>query len=188
MGSISHRSRTFLLLLAVGACLSCGGGGGGGTIPSTCIAFQSSAAPTPSTAVARQATGSVCGTVIVEIVLTGVTDVFAVDFQVSFDASVASYDGHSFFGSHFISDGAVPQVLESVQPGLVSLSMTRLNPSTGIDFVGTQPVVRLIFSMPAGSGAASGGLSFTNTSVLGSETPPQPKPGIQWFGGTLQIG
>lgn len=188
MRSIPHISRTFLLFLAVSACSSCGGGGGGGTIPSTCIAFLAGAAPAPSTAVARQAAGSVCGTVIVEIVITDVTDVFAVDFTVSFDPSVARYDGHSLSGSRLTSDGAIPQVLESIQPGLVTLSISRFNPSTGIDFSGTQTVVKLIFSMPVGAGAASGNLIFSNTKVLGSETPPVEKPNIQWFGGTLRIG
>lgn len=176
----SARIASLAALLAAGGC-----GGGGGGVQERCIGFLASADPAPATAVARQAAGSTCGEVVIEIVLTDVSDVFAVEFTASFDTAVAAYDGYSLAGSHLASDGAQVLVLESKQPGAVSLGLTRANSSSGVSFAGGRGLVRLLFRR-AGT-ADRGPLSFSSTRVFGSEQPPVEKPGIEWIGGTFQV-
>lgn len=150
-----------------------------------CVGFFASADPAPATAVARQAAGSTCGEVVIEIVLTGVADVFAVEFTAAFDGAVVAYEGYSLAGSHLASDGAQVLVLESRQPGAVSLGLTRANPAGGVSFAGSLTLVRLLFRR-AGT-ADTGALAFSSTRILGSEQPPEEKPGIEWFGGTFHV-
>jgi hypothetical protein len=154
-------------------------------VPTNCIAYQASTAPAPGTVVATEGAGSACETVQVELLLTDVTDVQTVDFDVSFDPSMASYEGVSLAGSVLVSDGANVNVLENEAPGEVSIDLSRFN--TGIDFDGTGMLVRLIFSKVASPSNDSGPLSFSATQVFGSEMPPEEKPGIQWHGGTMVI-
>ncbi len=187
LGTLAGLSGLLALALAAPGC------GGGDGAPSICVAFLAGATPAPSTAVAQPASGSVCDIVVVEIVLTDVSDVFTVDFTVSFDPSVARYEGYSLAGSRLTSDAAEVEQLEMRVPPppeearQVILGLTRVNPSTGIDFTGTQTVVRLLFRKALASGTGSSPLTFSDTKVLGSEEPPQEKPGITWSGGTFQV-
>ncbi len=163
------------------------GNGGGGTVPSICFSFVPDAAPSASTVVARSGSGSSCELLVVELVLTDVTDVFAVSFRASFDPSLLAYDGHSLAGSHLTSDGAQVQALETVGQGEVQLGLSRLNPAGGIDFGGPQVFVKLLFRKPVGAQGGSGRLDFADTQVFDSQQPPQPKPGIVWLGGTVRL-
>jgi len=163
----------------------CGGGGRKRVVPTECLAFQGHSAPAASTVVARQGSGSLCESVQVELVLTDVADVQTVDFTVDYDFDVARYEGLSIAGSVLTSGGATVNVLENESPGKVSIDLTRFG--TGVDFNGSGSVVRLIFSPVSGAAPATSTMSFASPQIFGSETPPQEKPGIQWFGGELQL-
>ena len=173
-----------LAAMVAGATPGCGGGGSD-PIPTACITFEAAAVPAGSTVVARQASGSTCGMVQVELVLTGVTDVQTVEFKVDFDDSVASYEGLSLAGSMLASGGANVNVFEDEAPGQVTINLSRFN--SGIDFVPSGTVVRLIFGKATDADTATGTLSFSGTQIFDSDAPPQEKGGIQWFGGDLQI-
>jgi hypothetical protein len=175
-----------LLGLALAGLLGSSCGGGKTMVPASCLSLAAAALPAPSTAVARQGAASSCEEVVVDVVLTGVDDVFAASFDVTFDPSVARYRGSSTAGSRLASDGATVQVLQTIQTGWVRIGVSRLNVTTGVDFTAPAPLVSLIF-LPVGTAPAAAPLTFSSTRVLGSETPPQEKPGISWFGGTLRI-
>ncbi len=188
---------TCLLVVSTALALGCSGGGGGGgddggggVVPTTsCISFGSSFAPAQSEVTLSKGGGSVCGVVVVDMVLTDVADVFTVSFEATFDPATAKYEGFSTSGSHLGSDGAQVQVLETIQAGKVSLGVGRVNTSTGVSFNGSQTVVKLMFSKAPGAGSgSSGGLGLDNGKVMGSEEPPVQKPGIAWRPGTLSIG
>ncbi len=184
------------MLVTLLVTLGCGGGGsggdddgGGGIIPTaTCIEFAAASVPASGTASSAEGSGSVCSTVVVEIVLTDVNDVFTVSFDAVFDQNTARYDSFSTAGSHLAS-GALLQVVEDTSTaGQVSLGITRSNPANGINFTGFESVVKLMFvKAPGVDEGASANLTFSNTHVLGSEQPPVDKPGIAWSGGTLTI-
>jgi len=170
-----------LAVIVAGAVPGCSGGGSD-PIPTACITFEAAAVPAGSTVVARQASGSTCGMLQVELVLTGVTDVQTVEFKVDFDDSVASYEGLSLAGSML---GANVNVFEDEDPGQVTINLSRFN--SGIDFIPDGTVVRLIFGKATAADAATGTLSFSDTQIFDSDAPPQEKGGIQWFGGDLQV-
>lgn len=175
-------ARAALLLFMAVLLPSCDGGDGGGA--QVCIRFMASSAPASGTVVAREA-GQACTVVTVELVVTDVSDVFSASFVAVFNPGLASYAGLDTGGSFLSSDGTALEVLEDVQSGRVTVGLTRLGSSTGIDVVGSEVLVKVLFRRVADSG--SGILDLQNTKLLGSETPPQEKMGIQWFGGTLLI-
>jgi hypothetical protein len=175
------------LLVAAPALVGCGGGSGGGVVPGLCLTFQAAGTPAASTVVARQGSGSACAMVEVAVDMTGVNDVFTVSFQVAFDPAVVSYEGYSTAGSDLDADGATLQVLETSGSGSVTLGVTRVGTTSGINFSGTGNVIKLLFSPVQDTVPDSGVFDFSNTQVLGSETPPQEKIGIQWFDGTLIV-
>ncbi len=169
----------------IGGSLSPGCGGGGGVVtPTVCIAFAPGSAPAPGTIVAAQTSTGACDLVSIDLLVTGVTDIFAASFTVDYDQSIASYDRVSTSGSLLASDGRTVEVLEDRRSGHVTIGLTRRGATTGIDAAGTALLVRLFF-LKAGTAAGSGSLGFSNTKLLGSETPPQEKQGMQWSGGTL---
>jgi len=173
-----------LTVIVAGTVPGCSGDGSN-PIPTACIAFEAAASPAGSTVVARQASGSTCQTVQVELLLTGVTDVQTVEFKVDFDDSVARYEGLSLTGSMLASGGANVNVFQDEDPGQVTINLSRFN--SGIDFVPSGTVVRLIFGKATSSDTATGTLSISDTRIFDSDAPPQEKGGIQWFGGTFRI-
>jgi len=175
----------FLTLLLAAAAPGCGGGDNSSPIRVSCITLDPAAAPAGSTVVARQAAGSTCEMLQVELVLTGVTDVQTVEFKVSFDASVARYEGLSLTGSTLAAGGANVNVFEDENPGEVTINLSRFN--SGVDFVPAGAIVRLVFGKATPADTASGALSFSDTRIFDSDAPPKEKGGIQWFGGTFQI-
>ncbi len=176
-----------LVLAAVCLLVSgCGGDGGGDEkpppLPSACIAFTPSGSPAGNSVVA-QVGAEACDTVEIELIFSDVADVFAVSFSVVFDPNVAVFREVSTTGSFLEADGATLEVLVGEMPGRVEIGITRLA-STGLDASGPELLATLLV---ARASAGVGALAFEDTKVLGSETPPQEKPGVQWIGGILEV-
>lgn len=172
-----------LLLSVVLLGPSCGGDGGG--TPSSggpCLEFTPAASPAPDTVSTRVA-GNACSTIDLELQITDVSDVFAVSFTVTFDPATVSFDSLSTAGSLLASDGALLETEIVGSSGMVAIGVTRLA-STGRDAAGTANLLTLRFRQQAAAGASL--LSYGDTRVLGSEAPPQEKPGISWTGGTVE--
>ena len=193
MRSFKTRSMTRgLAVLMLGAltslALACGGGGGGGgggVIPNTgCAAFTAAAAPAAGTVVLQNTANSTCNLVVVDVVITDVTDVFTASFDMNYNAAHLRYDGFSVTNTLLNSDGNTIQTLENTAVGQVTLGLTRTG-MTGIDAVGSQPLVRLTFTRLVNAGNST--LTFGNQDVFGSQAPPQAKAGIAWSGGSVAI-
>ncbi|MGD8375350.1 MAG: cohesin domain-containing protein [Acidobacteriota bacterium] len=182
-GRTSGNSLHAALLLAV-ALLgpSCGGDGGGTPAGGPCLEFSPAASPVPGT-VSTRVVANGCSTIDLELQITDVTDVFAVQFTVTFDPLVVAFESMSTAGSLLESDGASLGMQIDPSPGMVDIGVTRLAPS-GRDAVGTARLLTLRFRQEAAAGATL--VSYGDTRVLGSETPPQEKPGISWTGGTAE--
>ena len=183
-------NRSIFLLILLGLLTpACGGGGDDGPpavlAPPKCIEFVAAGNPTNATVVMSKNDGSVCGRLAVQLDVTGVNDVFAADFEVSFDPNLLSYDGHDDSGSFLSQDGATVQVLETSQNGEALIGVSRFAVSTGIDVPTTQRLITLFFRHRDTAG--SGTLTFSRTILLDSLEGPSPIPGLQWAGGTVSV-
>ncbi|HEX5043031.1 MAG TPA: hypothetical protein VFV75_08995 [Candidatus Polarisedimenticolaceae bacterium] len=172
---------TAILLVSSG----CGGGdGGGGAAAAPCLSFVGLQAPAAGRVVARLAAGGSCAARAVELVVTDVSDVFGAQFVLTFDATKVSYAGASSQGSFLTSGGAQVSVQEGGGGGSVSVGISRIGVSTGVNVTGSQVLIRLNFA-PVAAGAST--LSLGSAILFGSQTPPQPKPGLTWSGGSFTI-
>ena len=181
----SRRARS--LLRGLPACVvlglvACGGGGSGPPpVDPICISFQPGGAADPQTVSARQAVESNCDMLVVDLVVTGVNDLFAASFTATYDPAIATYAGHSLTNSVLTSDGSMVQVLETETPPDLTLGLTRLA-MTGVDVGGSGILVKLMFQRVAGSGNAT--LTFSMERLLDAQAPPVEIPMITWNGAT----
>ena len=179
------------IFLAASSALCCGGGGGGGggrdVVDPSCLSFTAGGTPNPSTVIATESAASTCEVAQLDVRITGVDDVYAGSFTVSYDAAMVSYEGTSLSGSILNEDGAAVEVIENEGAGSVTIGLTRIGVDTGVDFDTTGTLITLIFRILPSAGSGSGGLTFSNGELVGSETPPEEKSGLQWHGGNLRI-
>ena len=180
-----------ILAFALAAALAvpwggCGSSGGGGVMTPTIVLTY---VPAPGTGLATVSTasgaGSTDGMAEVEIYVTGVLDVFTASFTLSFDAASVAFLDFDVAGSHLASDGTTIQpIVQQLQSGELTVGLTRLG-ATGIDFNGTQLLMRIRFVRAASSGTST--LTFSNNNLLDAMAPPQSIAGVQWSGGSFQI-
>ena len=172
---------TGILLVSAG----CGGGDSGGATAAPCLSFVGAQAPAAGRVVARPlAGGGTCAARAIEIVVTDVNDVFGAQLTVNFDATQVSYGGASSQGSFLTSGGAQVSVQQDGTGGTVTVGISRVGVSTGVNVTGSQVLIRLTFA-PLAVGSST--LSITSAQLFGSQTPPLPKPGLTWSGGSFTI-
>ena len=180
------RAAVSMLTAVLFVSTGCGGGdGGGGATAAPCLSFVGNQAPATGRVVTRLAAGGSCAARAVEIVVTDVADVFGAQFTLTFDATKVSYAGATSSGSFLTSGGAQVSVQEdSTGSGTVSVGISRIGVSSGVNVSGSQVLIRLTFA-PLAVGTSS--LALSNAILFGSQTPPQPKPGLTWSGGSFTI-
>jgi len=184
----SCRRPTILLLgilIAASATLACSGGDSAGGVPLDGGCLDLAAGSPAQDTVSLGKGTSTCDMLAVDVVVTDVNDVFASSFTLNYDASLARFEGSSTTGSLLASDGTTVQVLEDAQSGSVTIGLTRVGVANGVNANGTRVLVTLMFSTVADAGDA--GIAFSNETILGSETPPLDKAGVNWVGGTLVV-
>jgi len=185
------RTRTTVRLLSafllVGIVpLGCGGDGGNKNVvaPEPCIAFAPASAPAAGLVVTRTV-ASTCESITLDVVVREVTALFAASFTVEFDPAVVAYTGFSTAGSVLSSDGAQVEMLVQEQSGKVTIGLTRLAVDTGVFVPGEGKLGSLILRKVLDPSTTA--LSYSDATLLGNETPPVAKPGIEWKGGTLTV-
>lgn len=151
-----------------------------------CIEFASAQPPGNGRVVSRLGADSVCAQAVVEIVATGINDVFALETVLTYDSDVASFVGFSTSNSFLASDGSdVAAVIDELVAGEITIGLSRVA-ATGVNITDTQPLLELFFVVDSTS-SDTGDLALDNECLLGSEQPPQPKPGLTCSGGTLIV-
>jgi len=179
-----------LALLSSPLFFSCGGNSststGSVTPPGACLDFTPAADPAPETVVASEGGATTCDRLAVDLIISDVNDLFTVDFKLAFDPDLLRYTGYDETGSVLASDGEPITVIDDVQDGLISLTITRFGASLdGIDVVGSQFLVRIDFAREAESGVSP--LDFSNERLWNSAFPLELIHGVEWHGGTVTI-
>jgi hypothetical protein len=149
-----------------------------------CAAFTPARAPGPGTISTSETAASGCDLVELQMLITDVSDVFALDFDLRYDASLFAFGGVFPLGAVLDADGASLIVEARGVEGAFNIVVSRVA-STGVDATGTRILLLLRFLRIAGGGATV--LAIEGAEVFGSETQPQPKPSVTWSGGVLEI-
>jgi len=173
-------------LLALLVFVSGGCGSSGNPVITSPIMFNyvPTTGPSPSvtTALGAASTGNVAE---IEIHVTDVLDVLGAGFTIDFDPTTVSFVDFDVAGSHLSSDGATIQPFAQLTgTGQITVGVTRLGAS-GIDFNGRQLLIVIRFRRVTPNGTSM--VMFGNNDLLDSMAPPQPIPGVQWFGGEFQV-
>lgn len=149
-----------------------------------CIELIADPLPASPAVGVRRGAGSTCEQLEVELLVSGVSDVFAASFDALFDPAIVRYVGIETAGSFLASDGAELQALDRADGGRAVIGVTRWRQSTGRDARGPSVLATLRFRAAGPLGDSA--LRFDPASLLGSEMPPAPKPGVSWAGGTIR--
>ena len=175
-----------LLIVPIVLLISCGGSGAGAVLqPPPNLVFVPASAPASGAVTLASGGGSTGDLAVIDIEVTDVMDVHTASFTLTYDSGVVGFIDFDTAGSHLGSDGTQLQaIVQENSPGTLTVGLTRLG-ATGIEFNGTEPLISIHFSRVAATGTSS--LDFVNSDLLDATAPPQPIPGIQWFGGSFQV-
>lgn len=188
----AHAVITIAAALLTGAFVvacSSGGGDNGNPIGPAPGAPCLSLAPEvggPGTVSLASGASSTCSSLEIEVVVAGVNDLYTASFNLAFDPSVVTYKGSSAAGSVLGADGTTVSLQENPSTGsVVSLGVTRVGSTKGVDVSTSGRLVTLRFDASGGAGPSA--LTFSGGKLFGSETPPVQKPGISWAGGVVSL-
>ena len=148
-----------------------------------CLELTPAGAPATETVTMQEGAGSTCDILEVDVMVTDVSDVINVNFQLTFDSSVVTFDGYSTSGSFLGSAPDLMEFVETPNPDTVIVSLTQIL-RTGGDATGTEPVIRLTFLRAADTGSAD--ISFTGGAMLVAQ-PRGTTLDLEWFGGLLNV-
>jgi len=175
------------ILFVVGTLAGCGSSSedsGNDDFSGPCLALTPSGVPGTGTVTLEEGSDSTCDDLEIDVMVTDVTDVFAVAFEFTYDSNFVTYQGYSTSGSFLGSGPTVPVLEEFLDANRIGIGMGRLS-QTGVNATGTELLIHLHFKREQDSGTAN--VAFGAAAILGSETPPLPKAGIDWFGGLLGV-
>ena len=189
-GSPGRRRAPFFLPVLVLLLVSqgCSDDSTGGVLADPCLDYSPSGAAAAGTVTTRLADGSDCLQARVEIVATGVVDVWSLETTVTFDPSVVSWVGHSKADSILGSDGtAVAAIISETASGELTVGVTRTAADEGID-IGAEGgvLVELIFALYSSS-TADGLLTLGEECLTTFGDPPQADPAVTCSGGTFTV-
>jgi hypothetical protein len=174
----------FLLLAGTLPGPGCGGDDPPAPPAEVCVEFAPDQAPAAGTLTPVMVEDSTCERIFVDLVVTGVDDVFGLDTVLTYDSTVVRFRGWSSAESLLREGGAeVATLVNENVTGEITVGMARVA-DTGVDVDATATLIQLQFDIARGT-AASGDVSMSADCLLGSEDPPQPRPGVSCVGGTV---
>jgi hypothetical protein len=138
--------------------------------------------PGDATISMSQGSGSSGDIVLIQINVTGIDNLFGVNFDFVYDPAMADYIGEYHNDSILATGGrSVSCVVTEQQPGVV-VGGIAINggEAGGVDVTTTQELITLAFRVTA---AGSSPASFQNESC--DDADLQAIPGLTWTGGTL---
>jgi hypothetical protein len=178
--------RSALPLIAVLCLTACGGGGGGGGGPTTPnnptdpvtrgITFTASGAPGAASISLRSASSG-SGNLLLEVVATGVDNLYGVAFDLTFPANALAFVGATE-GSFLAGSGQTTLQVAANGARLI-VGASRLGPLGGVD--GTGVLMTLEFRSLANGGGAIGFDAERAIDPLGSDLS------LVWQGGQVTV-
>jgi len=155
-----------------------------------CVTFLPDSEPIPGNVVARYGAGSICDTADVELVVTGVDNVYGASFTVEYDAAVFFLvTPISTEGSFLSEDGTVNLiVVSSGPPGAKVIGVTRTGVPDGVDATIDNDLLATL-QFIRGTTVDSNVTFPEVTASLRSPGDPDPVkiPDVVWFGGRLDV-
>jgi hypothetical protein len=163
----------------------------GGVLVDPCLDFTPESASVPGAVTTRLADESTCTLATLEIVATGIDDVWSLDTTVTYDPAVVAWTGNSIEGSVLGEDGtAVAAIIDATASGELTVGVSRVAADEGMDIVDPGVLVRLFFTLNTTS-ADSGAVELGQNCLT---TPDPQDPGghpvelaVNCSGGTLRV-
>jgi hypothetical protein len=156
------------------------------TTRAPCIDFiASNPLPESSAVTARKGPGTGCDTMIIDVVVSQVADLYGAAFDVIFPADLASFGQSSAEDSALTSDGEeIIALAREAWPGQLVVGISRLGAVPGIDVV-EGLLIRLRFEKIGAEGTAP--LDFDRSGLFDPSVSPGGIPGINWYGGLVTV-
>jgi hypothetical protein len=185
-----------LATLAVCALLAvspgCNDDSGSSGLVASCIRFDREKPPTSGEVTSVWGSESTCDTVEVELVVSGVADIWSAEFEVVYPVGISQYAGLSV-GDSFLLEGTDTLFFEGdeIVPGRVEIGVSRVDSSSIVGVTPTDNTLlcRLIFRRITSGGGGEVTLEDANlTKVENLGYQPTPfDPAIEFSGGTFFI-
>lgn len=176
------------LLPMVFSCLlagatGCGGDGGNDVIAQPlCLQFAASGASSGATVALTSGSDSGCEYAVLDVMGSAIGDVYAVSFDLEFDATQFEYLGASASGSALAQGGSGVDLLESREGGTVTLGVTRLGGPQGVDLSNSR-ILTVRFRRLSPQSTST--LTLSEGAAYNSAVPPTEITAITWLGGRL---
>lgn len=179
---------SLIIILTAIFTLCCGGSGGSnpaGVVadvipPSLVASFTPDKSSPDDMDVTLQNRSQSGDSITVDVVITGVNDVYSLALDLVYDGELIDY--LNFTEGDFLSEGGTVQTsfLVSEQSNRIVIGASRLGQVGGVNTSGDEILMSIGFKVKK---VGSGLVTFENNSVLDSSgvTPIQ---GVEWFGGT----
>ncbi len=141
--------------------------------------------PNPdSRSVTIQSSSQVAEKIESRVVVTDVSNVYAACFQLSFDSDLIDVTVRE--GDFLNKDGSETELsVTSESPGLLIIRISRIRVNYGVDAVGSEILLNLIFRHKKVEGKTA--LTLKDNYLLDSGTPPREIPNVRWCSGSVII-
>ncbi len=177
------------LVLLLALCGGCEDDEGLG-LDASCVAFIPDSVPTPGEVVAQVGEDSSCEIVIIELIVTGVDDIWGASFEPIYPGGTVLISQDIDLEGSFLGEDAFQELVE-ISPGVAEAGITRVDNTvnTGVTPDDDNLLARFAFLRIAASG--SGPLTFEDADLSIRAGPGEPVTDpiipIVFRGGTLSI-
>jgi len=174
----------FFVLATMAA--ACGGGSDVINSPSVLTGGFTPEVLNPGAKTTAMGVGITSGALVtVAVNITNTNGVYGAAFDVTFDPAMASWVSSSP-GSVLETGGHTPTYqVDDSQPGKVVVGASRNGSVSAVDVVGTRNLINLTFRVTQ-PGSSQLTFAVGSAQLFGPQAPPQPIPGVSFFGGALQ--
>jgi len=160
----------------------------GGVLANPCLDFDPDGAAVAGAVTTRLSDDSTCTLVTVEIVATGINDVWSLDTTLTYDPSVVAWTGNSTVDSVLGADGtAVAALVDLTGTGELTIGISRVAADDGVDIGAEGGVLLELFFALNTTVAGDGVITLGDECLRTVGEPPPVIPGVTCSGGTFTV-